>query len=184
MRDPFVKDLAKMPLIEQDQPVQALSANCANQSFAIRVRLRCSHRCLQNRQTHRRYRGIQAFRIDAVAIAFEACSGFTHVAVRTLAGPPRAGVCPRGFDGSVTLPIARGSYQGVPTPPWAGLSPAALTCLSRHTLLIATIVELLSRQTDSRHPPAQRPARPHAACCPVAASDWSERKDGRLFSAR
>jgi hypothetical protein len=27
-----------------------------------------------------------------------------------------------------------GSYQDVPTPPWAGLPPAALTCLSRHTL--------------------------------------------------
>src|SRR5216684_2887788 len=26
-----------------------------------------------------------------------------------------------------------GSYQDVPTPPWAGFAPAALTCLSRHT---------------------------------------------------
>jgi len=37
----------------------------------------------------------------------EACSGFTRVTARTLAGPPRADCCPRGFDGSVTLAIAR-----------------------------------------------------------------------------
>ncbi len=63
-------------------------------------------------------------RLDARISAFEACSGFTHVAARTFAGPPKAGVCPQGFDGSVIFPIAR----VVPTPPWAGVSPAALTC--------------------------------------------------------
>ena len=35
---------------------------------------------------------------------FEACSGFTHVAARTLADPSWTGLCPRGFDGTVTLP--------------------------------------------------------------------------------
>ena len=29
-----------------------------------------------------------------------------------------------------------GSYQGVPTPPWTGLAPAALTDLARHTLIL------------------------------------------------
>jgi hypothetical protein len=38
---------------------------------------------------------------------FEACSGFTRVAARTLANPSKAGLCPRGFDGSVTLAISR-----------------------------------------------------------------------------
>src|SRR5438094_976127 len=46
-------------------------------------------------------------RLGARIIAFEACSGFTRVAARTLAGPPKAGVCPQGFDGSVTLPTSR-----------------------------------------------------------------------------
>ena len=67
---------------------------------------------------------------------FEACSGFARVAARTLAGPPEADLCPRSFDGSVTLAIAQGSYQGVPTPPRTGLSPAALIHLSRRTLKI------------------------------------------------
>ena len=38
---------------------------------------------------------------------FEACSGFTRVAARTLADPPKAGLCPRGFDGSVALAVSR-----------------------------------------------------------------------------
>ena len=37
---------------------------------------------------------------------FEACSGFTRVAARTLANPPKAGLCPQGFDGLVALATA------------------------------------------------------------------------------
>ena len=64
---------------------------------------------------------------------FGACSGFTHVAARTLADPscrrasvPGASMVRSPFH----LPS---SYQGVPTPPWAGFSPAASTYFSRHT---------------------------------------------------
>ena len=46
-------------------------------------------------------------RLGARIQPFEACSGFTRVAARTLADPPKADLCPRGFDGSVTLAIAR-----------------------------------------------------------------------------
>src|SRR3972149_740011 len=46
------------------------------------------------------------------------------------AHPPK-GLVPGRPGRSTGLP---GSYQGVPTPPWTGLSPAALTGLSRRTL--------------------------------------------------
>ena len=64
---------------------------------------------------------------------FGACSGFTRVAARTLAWPTDRGPLSlelRRLGYPRRLP---GSYQGVPTPPWAGLAPAALTHLSRHT---------------------------------------------------
>jgi len=53
--------------------------------------------------------GLRPSRGDsALAIfPFEACSGFTRGAARTLANPPEAGLCPRGFDGLVTLAISR-----------------------------------------------------------------------------
>jgi len=37
---------------------------------------------------------------------FEACSGFTRVAARRLADPPKVGLCPEGFSRSVTLATA------------------------------------------------------------------------------
>ncbi len=46
-------------------------------------------------------------RLGARIQTFGACSGFTRVAARPLADPPEADLCPRGFDGSVTLTIAR-----------------------------------------------------------------------------
>ena len=46
-------------------------------------------------------------RLGARIQPFGACSGFTRVAARTLAGPPTADLCPRSFDGSVTLAIVR-----------------------------------------------------------------------------
>ena len=45
-------------------------------------------------------------RLGARVDIFEACSGFTRVAARTLAGPPKADLCPQGFDGLVTLAIS------------------------------------------------------------------------------
>ena len=46
-------------------------------------------------------------RLGARIQPFEACSGFTRVAARTLADPPKAGLCPRGFDSLVARPVAR-----------------------------------------------------------------------------
>ena len=68
MGDPFLKDSAKMPFIEWKQPIQTLSANRADQPFAMSVALRCPHGRLENRQTHGRHGGIDAFGIDAVAV--------------------------------------------------------------------------------------------------------------------
>ena len=45
-------------------------------------------------------------RLGARIQPFEACSGFTRVAARTLANPPKAGLCPQGFDGLVALATA------------------------------------------------------------------------------
>src|SRR5205809_218318 len=49
--DPFLKDSTKMPLIEQDHPIQALSPNGADQPLAMRVRSGRPRRRLQHRQT-------------------------------------------------------------------------------------------------------------------------------------
>jgi hypothetical protein len=46
-------------------------------------------------------------RLGARIQPFGACSGFTRVAARTLADPPKADLCPRGFDGSVALAVSR-----------------------------------------------------------------------------
>ena len=40
MSYPFLKDSAKMPFTTRDHPIQALSANGADQAFAMSVRLR------------------------------------------------------------------------------------------------------------------------------------------------
>jgi hypothetical protein len=46
-------------------------------------------------------------RLGARIQPFGACSGFTRVAARTLADPPMADRCPRGFDGSVAIAVSR-----------------------------------------------------------------------------
>jgi len=46
-------------------------------------------------------------RLGARIQPFGACSGFTRVVARTLADPPKADLCPRGFDGSVALAVSR-----------------------------------------------------------------------------
>src|SRR5262249_26517664 len=45
-------------------------------------------------------------RLGARIQSFGACSGFTRVAARTLGDPPKADLCPRGFDGSVALAVS------------------------------------------------------------------------------
>ena len=46
-------------------------------------------------------------RLGARIQPFGACSGFTRVAARTLADPPKADLCPRGFDGPVALAVSQ-----------------------------------------------------------------------------
>src|SRR5262245_12934593 len=46
-------------------------------------------------------------RLGARIQPFGACSGFTRVAARTLADPPKTGLCPQGFDGLVALAVSR-----------------------------------------------------------------------------
>jgi hypothetical protein len=46
-------------------------------------------------------------RLGARIQSFGACSGFTRVAARTLADPPKADLCPRGSDGPVALAVSR-----------------------------------------------------------------------------
>ena len=46
------KDAAKVTFVEGHHPVQAFAANCADHAFAEHVRLRRSHRRLENRQPH------------------------------------------------------------------------------------------------------------------------------------
>ena len=68
-------------------------------------------------------------RLGARVDIFEACSGFTRVAARTLADPPIRRAFVPGASMVRSPSHLPGSYQGVPTPPWAGLSPAVLTYL-------------------------------------------------------
>jgi hypothetical protein len=52
MRDPLLKNAPQVTLVQRNHPVQAFAPNCANHSFAERVRGRRSHRRLEDRQTH------------------------------------------------------------------------------------------------------------------------------------
>jgi len=54
VRGPLPKDSAKVTLVERHHPVQAFPTNCVHDAFTERVRLRRSHRCLENGGTHRR----------------------------------------------------------------------------------------------------------------------------------
>jgi len=60
MRDPLPQNAAQVIFVARDHPIQAFAANCADHAFAERVRLRGLHRCLENRQAHRRDRAIDA----------------------------------------------------------------------------------------------------------------------------
>ena len=84
--------------------------------------------------SHGRQRPSLLFRqVGAHDFTFEACSGFTHVAARRLADPPTVGLCPEGFDQSVTLLAASVATGVSPTTPQAGLAPARTQRLSRRT---------------------------------------------------
>ena len=75
MSHPLLKDSAKMSFTARDHPIQALSANGADHAFAMRVRLRCPHGRLENRQTHGHHSRIDALGIDAVAVVNDPSMG-------------------------------------------------------------------------------------------------------------
>jgi hypothetical protein len=53
MRDPFVKQSAKMLFTAWNHPIEALPPNRADQPFAVGIRLRYPHGRLQHRQIQR-----------------------------------------------------------------------------------------------------------------------------------
>ena len=96
---PLPQNESKMPFIQEDQPIQTLSTDGADHSFAERVRLRAPHRRLQYRQARRGDRAIYGRRIDAVAIVNEE-------ALRLIAGNNGAEL----LDG----PFGRGMLRDIP----------------------------------------------------------------------
>src|SRR5713101_2405265 len=101
--------------------------------------------------------------VGAHDFPFEACSGFTRVAARWLADPPKAGRCPEGFSKSVTLlaaSVATGANRQFPQ---AGLAPAR----ALHLFTARRIIQA----GDRGCPGSRRPARTLAArdpTCPGA----------------
>src|SRR5262245_3519412 len=58
--NPLAEGSPEVTLVEQNHPVQTLAANRPDHAFAKGVRLRRTHRCFENRQTHGRERAIDA----------------------------------------------------------------------------------------------------------------------------
>ena len=68
VRHPLAQDQPKMSFIQDDQPVQTLSPDGADQTLAECIRLWASYGRLEHRQAHRRHRVIDGGRINAVAV--------------------------------------------------------------------------------------------------------------------
>ena len=49
---PLCQGLSEMPLVERNHPIETLAPGRPNEAFAMRVRLRCSHRCFQYLERH------------------------------------------------------------------------------------------------------------------------------------
>jgi hypothetical protein len=111
-------------------------------------------------------------RLGARIQPFEACSGFTRVAARTLADPPKADLCPRGFDGSVALAVSRVATKVYRHLLGTGLSPAALTDLARHTLTHIGREGRGEYATEPAHMPHAH--RAHAEWSPSRLITWAE----------
>jgi hypothetical protein len=60
-----------MPFMQQDQPIQALTTDRADQPLAERARLRATHRRFQYSQPHCLNRAVDRRSIDAVAVVNE-----------------------------------------------------------------------------------------------------------------
>jgi hypothetical protein len=68
MRDPFLKQSAKMLFTAWNHPIEALPPNRANQSFAMSVRLRHPHGRLERHQTQHTDGTVDAFGLNGVAV--------------------------------------------------------------------------------------------------------------------
>ena len=68
---PLGHDVSYMPLIERNEPVQTFAKCGSDQSFAERIRLRNSRRCLQRAQTHRPQDVVDGRREYRVAITHD-----------------------------------------------------------------------------------------------------------------
>jgi hypothetical protein len=58
VKHPFLQDGPEMPFIQQDQPIQALATDRADQALAKRIRLRTAHGRFQHRQARRLNRAV------------------------------------------------------------------------------------------------------------------------------
>jgi hypothetical protein len=65
MGHPFPQDSPKVPFVQQDQPIQTLTTDRADQPLAKRVRLRAAHRRFQPCQAHRVNGAVNGRRPDA-----------------------------------------------------------------------------------------------------------------------
>src|SRR5712691_6325864 len=83
-----------MSVIQNDQPIQALTTDRADQPLAERIRLRASHRRLQHRQTHRRNRLVDGGGKDGVTVVDEKSLGLVawHNRPELLDGPTGRGM--------------------------------------------------------------------------------------------
>ena len=88
-----------MPFIHNNEPIQALSTDRADQPLAIRIGLRTAHWSFQHRQTHCGHRAVDGRSLDAVAVVNEK-------ALRLIAGNHRTEL----LDG----PVGRGVLRLVP----------------------------------------------------------------------
>ena len=68
---PLAQNGPKVPFIQQDQPIQTLTTDRADQSLAERVGLRAADRRFQHRQAQGGDRAIDGRGIDAVAVVNE-----------------------------------------------------------------------------------------------------------------
>src|SRR4029453_17867768 len=75
VRHPPRENRTEMPFIQNNQPIQTLSTDRADQPLAIRIRLRAAHRSLQHRQTHCGNGPVDGGGINAVAIMNEEALG-------------------------------------------------------------------------------------------------------------
>jgi hypothetical protein len=94
MGEPLCQHPPEMPLVEWDHPVETLAPGCPYEAFAVRVRLRRPHRCLQHLERHRTNGLVHGRREDAIPIMDEKARRAIQrqTVPKLLNGPFRRGV--------------------------------------------------------------------------------------------